>query len=359
MSVAKKTAKWIWFPVDVLTNNIVHELEQAALRSNHLMAKSVSDGLVNRVIQYDNDGGRPCPPCANLDTRKIHVQQSYLVYLWAFTYSSFVVFEQYIQKSAIEGAWVPMNDLIRGAESLWQWVLRFARKIEPWDPALPSPTQEGDERQKEFVRKTNEVVVRAMTYLLLHEYAHLALNHTLHADGQWLIEQETDADNFARSFLLDGSSSEEARLVAGLSIVLVTTSSLFLAADFMDIWKSTHPHAVDRIRHAVSGLNLSTQRAKDYLYLLAAMQLGHFLAQRNISVPLEQVDTAEDAFLYLLNRCDEVRARSNEKEPSKVAKQVPASRPSKRATARSVPKKAQNRTPIKGEKSRRAAARKK
>jgi hypothetical protein len=359
MSTRKVPAKLSGFPVDVLTNNIVHELENAALRSNHSMAKSVSEGLVHDVIQYDNDGKRPRPPGANLDTRMIHVQQSYLAYLWAFAYSSFVVFEQYIQKSAIEGAWVPMNDLLRGAEALWQWAVRFAQDIQPWDPALPSPTREGDELQQAFVRKTNEVVVRAMTYLLLHEYAHLTLKHTLTADGQWMIEQETDADNFARSFLLDDASSEEQRLVAGLSIVLVTTSSLFLATDFMDIWKSKHPHAIDRIRHAVSGLNLSTQKSKDYLYLLSAMQLGHFLAQRNISVPLERVDTPEHALLYLLDRCDEVRARTNMKGAAKTTTTVTDKRASKRATEPAVPTKDRKKTTSVTPRRRRTPARKK
>ncbi len=352
MATKKPPAKLRRFPVDVLTNSIPHGLEQAAARSNHSMAKSVAEGLISRIIKYNNDGGRPRPPEASLKTRKIHIQQSYLAYLWAFSYSSFVVFEQYVQKSAIEGAWVPMNDLLRKADALWRWAERFARKIEPWDPALPSPTHEGDERQQEFVRKTNEVVLRAMTYLLSHEYAHLTLKHTRDADAHWLIEQEKDADNFARSLLVDDSSSEEQKLVAGLSIVLVTTSSLFLAADFMDIWKSTHPHAVDRIRHAVSGLNLATQKSQDYLYLLAAMQLGHFLAQRNIPVPLERVETPEDAWLYLLDRCDEVRTRSN-------TKQSAAKRVTKLADRRAAAKKRVKSGSVANDQQRRTVARKK
>ena len=115
-------------------------------------------------------------------------------------------------------------------------------------------------------------------------------------------------------FLVDGATTETEKWITGLALVLLTSASLFLAPDFIDLWKSSHPNTHDRIRHAITGLNLESQGSRDYLYLLASMHFRKFLEQKNILLPQVVEDTPEDLFYRLLDQCDDARARRGEVE---------------------------------------------
>lgn len=120
------------------------------------------------------------------------------------------------------------------------------------------------------------------------------------------IEQEKEADNFALAFLVDGQASESERLISGAALVMLTCSNLFLTAEFPQLWKQRHPHTHDRIRNAISGLNLTSEKTKYYLYHLAATGLREFLESKQLesSAPVEE--TAEDLFHWYLDRYDQL-----------------------------------------------------
>ena|SRR5258708_6005359 len=144
---------------------------------------------------------------------------------------------------------------------------------EPWDEArLPSPSAHADDEEKQWAGKVNEIFLSTVTYLLSHEYAHIKCGHFQAENAEIDVEQEKEADNFALSFLIDDASTEKQRQVAGASVVLLCASNLFLAPEFRMIFKRRHPRSHDRLRHALSGLNLITEEARYYLYYLASIR---------------------------------------------------------------------------------------
>lgn len=298
-------------PVHVLVPNIIHEFELAAHRNALTEERATAAGVIDAELFFCFGPECPTPPFVTLETKKVHLQESYLAYLWATIYSTFVMYEFGIQEPMMKGTfdWTrryESQELAR-AKHLSDWAKRFAIQYEPWDDkALPNPARHIDAIEKKLAGKANAIFVRAVTYLIAHEFGHLFGRHTVETSDLDRVEQEKEADNFAMDFVVDANASELERHISGAAIVMLTCSNLFLTATFPNIWKCRHPHTHDRIRNAISGLNLTSQRAKDYLYYLAAIELMQYLDSKHLSSDAPIAETAKELFLWYLDRYDEL-----------------------------------------------------
>jgi len=300
-------------PVWVLRHNVIAMFEEVAEYNGYSMNAVVSRGTVNPVIDWCCNRGRPRGPFVDLDTKTICLQESYLAFLWAMTYSSFVLYEEGVQRRMLEGTFTGAiqydTPLLIRARALGDWAERFAGRYEPWNERdLPNPRSYRDAQEKSLAEKTNGIFLRAVTYLLFHELGHLSEAHFRTDSDAEQLEQEKQADNFALSFLSDSASNEIQRRISGAALVLLTTSSLFLATEFRQIWQRRHPHTHDRIRHAISGLNLQSQQSKDYVYYLASIRMRQFLIRHGLAPEIWVEDTAEDLFFRYLDHCEQVLA---------------------------------------------------
>jgi hypothetical protein len=298
-------------PVHVLNRNITHELEIVAHRNGLTEERAIASGLIDAQLIFCFGPERPAPPFVVLETKMVHLQESYLAYLWAMIYSTFVIYEFGVQESMMRGVFdgtckYDRKELIR-AKLLGDWAKRFAFQYEPWDDGmLPNPRRHLDVIEERLAGKANAIFLRAVTYLIAHEFGHLSGRHNVETGDIERIEQEKEADNFALAFLVDGEATDSEKQVSGAALVMLTCSNLFLTAEFPQVWKRRHPHTHDRIRNAISGLNLTTQQSKYYLYYLAAIGLKQYLDSKQLESRAPIVDTAEDLFLWYLDRYDEL-----------------------------------------------------
>jgi hypothetical protein len=60
--------------------------------------KALESKKVSPWIDYDNGNDPVKGPKANLKTRQIYLQETYLEHLWSFIYSIFVIYEEGIQE---------------------------------------------------------------------------------------------------------------------------------------------------------------------------------------------------------------------------------------------------------------------
>ena len=165
-------------PVHVLTPNITHELEIATHRSGLTEERAIASGLIDAQLVFCFGPERPASPFVVLETKMVHLQESYLAYLWAMIYSTFVIYEFGVQEPMMRGSfdWTckyNSQELIR-AKHLGAWAKRFAFQYEPWDDGiLPNPRRHLDVVEKELAGKANAIFLRAVTYLIAHEFGHL------------------------------------------------------------------------------------------------------------------------------------------------------------------------------------------
>lgn len=303
-------------PIEVLANNLVHNIESLAGKNKHPLQVSVDAGHISSQIDYELDAVPPRAPFADHIRRAVCFQESYLAYLWAYIYSNFVVFEEAVQRRLLNGTFSGAIEfdtpLLRRAKSLGDWAEKFALKYEKWDEALlPNPRYVLDSAEKEFVGKVNGIFLGATSYLFFHEYAHLILGHDPTADDALQIEQEKEADNFALSFLVSGSTTDVERQIAGLSIVLLCSSNFHLASSVHSVWQDRHPDMHERLRFGLSGLNLGTPASKYYLYFLASINIKRFLEAHGIATKVMTEDTAEELFFEYLEQFDRLRLNWN------------------------------------------------
>lgn len=302
-------------PVSVLNRNIIDEFEKAARRSGLTEERAIASGLIDAHIVFCFGPERPSPPFVVLETKMVHLQESYLAYLWAMIYSTFVIYEFGVQEPMLHGVFDGKchftTQELRRAKSLGDWAKRFALTYQPWDDvALPNPRQHIDSAERTLAEKANAIFLRAVIHLVAHEFGHLSGRHNIETTDIERVELEKEADNFALDFLVDTSAGESEKQISGAALVMLTCSSLFLTEHFPMIWKHRHPHTHDRIRNAITGLNLTSQKSKDYLYFLAAMGLSQYLDSKNLPGDAPMADTAEDLFVWYLDRYDELGARS-------------------------------------------------
>lgn len=299
-------------PISALEHNTIHEFESRANANAHDLQASVDSGKVAPTLNLLLDRIPPRGPYANLETREISLYESHLAYLWAFVYSTFVLYEEGIQKPMLDGSFSGRlefnNSLLQRAEALRRWAMKFVHRYSDWNvDKLPNPANVVCNSEKYYVPKVNSLFLQSVNFLLFHEYGHLVLGHDTAGDRNWTLAQEQDADNYATSFFIDESVTESERKVIGVSIVLLQASCVFIPGRIAGLWQVKHPHLHDRIRNGISSLNLQEEESKFYIYCLASTALQMYLLERHVDAPKLEMETAEDLFFEYLERIDELR----------------------------------------------------
>lgn len=299
-------------PISVLEHNIIYEFERRAKANVHDLNSSVASGKVEPTLNLILDKIPPRGPYADPKTREITIYESHLAYLWAFVYSSFVLYEEGIQKPMLAGGFngrLEFNTpLLKRAAALQKWAIKFVRTYSDWKvDELPNPARVEIEAEKFYVPKVNCFFLQSVNFLLFHEYGHLVLGHCADGDRDWTLAQEQDADNYAATFFIGADTTEKERHVAGVSIVLLLASCVFIPEHISGLWQVKHPHLHDRIRNGISSLNLEEEESTFYIYYLASVALQTYLIERGVDCPQLEMETAEDLFFEYLSRIDELR----------------------------------------------------
>lgn len=302
-------------PVKSLEHNIVSEFEKLASQNGCELRDAVDKKLIHPEIEYRIDTNPPRGPYFDHVSRTICIQDSYLAFLWAYVYSQFVIYEVGVQLPLTQGINTGViefdTELLRRAKALEFWALRFAETYTAWDEnVLPNPRSpaQGGSEEKTYIEKANAVFLKAVVFLLFHEYAHAIFHHVPSGTDSYLLDQEREADNFALDQVVFTCTSDKEKQIAGLSLVLLCTSSLFLVKEARSIWQRRHPDLHERVRHAISELDLQSEESKYYLYTLASISLKAFLDRHAYSLGQLVEETAEELFFRYLDIIDGIKA---------------------------------------------------
>ena len=299
-------------PISILEHNVVYEFERRAQSNAHDLELAVASRKVVPTLELILDKVPPKVPHANVKTREITIYESHLAYLWAFVYSSFVLYEEGIQKPMLAGTFSGSlefnNSLLQRAAALQSWAIKFVRCYSDWSiDELPNPAKVESEAEQFYVPKVNSLFLQAVNFLLFHEYGHLVLGHVVNEDKDWTLAQEKDADNYATTFFIEAGTNESERRFVGVSIVLLLVSCVFIPEKISGLWQVKHPHLHDRIRNGISSLNLEEEESKFYIYYLASIALQKYLLEKGVDCAQLEIETAEELFFEYLARIDEFR----------------------------------------------------
>ncbi|MFZ1574313.1 MAG: hypothetical protein WAT36_03565, partial [Chromatiaceae bacterium] len=124
-------------PITILWGNIVHAFENADGSALMLHKAATESGKLAKSISYDNGRDKVRTPFADLKTREINLQETYLCHLWSFIYSVFVMYEEGIQKplinNAFDGALRFDTPLLQRAKALFDWSISLTKEHSEWN----------------------------------------------------------------------------------------------------------------------------------------------------------------------------------------------------------------------------------
>lgn len=310
-------------PINVLWGNIVQSFEQVNDSSLSMHLTAVESGLLNREIDYDNGTDAAKGPHANLKTKKIYLQETYLEHLWSFIYSVFVIYEEGVQKPLINKSFSGeiefSTEILKRAKTLYDWSISLSDKKSEWDMSLPNPKQHLNETEKFYSEKVNGIFQKSVAYVLFHEFCHLTQGHESYYLGFKLcdltesdyadrIQIENEADDFAFNMIVNSNDDESARWVNGLSILFVKCSSLLLTQTLEGVKQRSHPDLDSRIHTALARLDLKSEQSQFYCWYLCCLAVNFYLMKHDAKREQCTYDTAEECFFSYLEQLDGIKS---------------------------------------------------
>lgn len=309
-------------PITVLWGNIVHAFENADESALALHKTAIESGTLSKAIAYDNGREKVKTPFANLETREINIQETYLCHLWSFIYSVFVMYEEGIQKPLInntfDGALRFDTPLLQRAKVLFNWSISLTKEYSDWNDGLPNPRTHNDDREKFYAEKVNGIFQDAAAYLLFHEFAHLTQGHESFFLGIGVtklneselaerIQMENEADQYAFGMLVKETDTEKQKWIKGLSILFVMCSALLITPRANSVKQITHPDLDNRLLNILLKIDLKTEEAQFYCWYLCCFAMRLYLMKHDIETPISKYETARDAFFSYLEELDSVK----------------------------------------------------
>ncbi len=244
--------------------------------------------------------------CIN-SSKQIELYENFNQYLWCICYSLFVVFDESIQKPILENRYTGKFDIenpyVKQAIAVFNNGFDLLHTYKDWQFfQLPNP-EKYNEHEKYYVEKTNGIYTAAMTFILLHEFAHQYLGHLEYnpTSSEESKTDENNADDYAIDKIAQNFSSERGTtykcgIIAGISSLILLDKSLSGG--------DTHPDTDDRLKNAIEKMQLEDL---DNLWGIASLTFRLWALKYDIDIECPQiVDSYKELFTMTLEKVNEI-----------------------------------------------------
>jgi len=246
-------------PVRVLSYNFLEWFENITPDFKDEFKGEVDFNGLKAGIKYHINRSK-ITECACINSsRHIELYENFNQYLWCISYSLFVLFDEAIQKPMLAGQYTGRfdfeNPFVRKAVDVFNNGFDLLQSYKDWQFfQLPNP-EKYNEYERYYVEKANGIYTGAMTFILLHEFAHQYFGHLDYVPTS--VESKEDefaADDYAIDKISYNFSSIRGAtlkfgVVAGISSLIMLDKSLSGG--------DTHPDTDMRLMVAMNKLQLS------------------------------------------------------------------------------------------------------
>jgi hypothetical protein len=309
-------------PITLLWGNIVHTFENIDKTSLEMHLDATSKGVLAKSIAYDDRKNKVRTPFADLKTREINLQETYLSHLWSFIYGVLVMYEEGVQKPMINNTFdghlkfdVP---IVRRARELFDWSISLSDTHSEWDEDLPNPRSHSNDKERFYAEKVNGIFQSSVAYLMFHEFAHLTQGHdslflgissgeieaSLLADR---VQIENEADQFAFNMLIKNHDTNTQRWHKGIPVILVMCSALLITRKPKGLIQTEHPDVDNRLISVINNLNLDTEESEFYCTYLCIFAIRFYFIKHGINLEPAEHETVQEALSAILDDLDSVK----------------------------------------------------
>jgi len=233
-------------PIRVLQNNLINEFE--GMNADFL---DLSRGVINNegadpAIGYVAEEEKVKSPYVLFN--KINLNEAFLSYIWSNCYSLLVLYREVVVKKSyneFHGVAEKVTDpvLAGNAYRLWEYAMSLIVSYTPWDTALPNP-EVVESSQVDLILRVNSLYLKAMTFVLAHEFAHIELGH-----AESTLDNEKAADQRAIDLVMQGITPAN-RETKVFGVLMGLCCLLFLSASTTS---ANYPDMDDRIDAILQG----------------------------------------------------------------------------------------------------------
>jgi hypothetical protein len=291
------------FPVRVLFGNCVCWFKNITSNFTDEIGYEVdSNGFNDGIIYHREKSHITDVACLNT-SKQIELYENFSQYLWCICYSLLVLFDEGIKKPILEGRFNGKFDLkntfVMKAIDVFNAGSSLLNSYQESQLFLNLPNPETyNKDDKCYIEKTNGIYTAAMTFILLHEFAHQYFGHTYESTREKSIEDEFSADEYAIDKFSSNSFSKEwdtlkCGIIAGISSLILLNKSLSGG--------DSHPDTDKRLKNAIEKMNL--QEADDNLWGIASLTFWLWANQYNIEIKLPgAVDTFKQLYELIIQQ---------------------------------------------------------
>jgi hypothetical protein len=195
--------------------------------------------------------------------------------------------------------------LLQRAAQLLEWI---GTNEKEWPCQLPSPSNWATDEEKIFTEKANTIFIKAIAFLLYHEFAHAKLRHfdtpecPSTSDETKILER--DADEFAFSALISQSDDEQHRRIQGWSVLVPVLCALFVGKDSSRLFPRKHPFIHHRVDEVLKRLNFQERCNQDYFTYLCLTITKMVVVRFGLSEGQQTFPTAAEGLQNYLDKLD-------------------------------------------------------
>jgi len=245
-------------PIHILLDHFFASLAGIAPEKAEELRKQIEEGGISFVVEETEE---PFFFRAHPHKRTITAGVGCLGRLWATAFGYFCLYTTVAaakqQNLDVRELDLKQDERIRKASTLLEWTLHVemqicdakrAKKPLPridWPNDLPKPILNPRHESDEHV--ADELFLCAGAYILHHELAHLRLGQKPTADAEEMRQLETEADEAAANWLLDGLDEGDPRFLKRALGVALALSWLASLAVFVPEDHEHHPPSCDRL----------------------------------------------------------------------------------------------------------------
>ncbi len=231
-------------PIRVFYNLIEYEFLSIKESLNQLQP---NQNIGNVKLEFLTENIKVLGPSTN--GLKITLHDTFLSFLWAYIYSIIVTAPMGDKEISIEENFK--------ARELRKYALGLMQEFSQWEKELmPNPELFGKDENR-LIGVTNTVFILSVRFILLHEFAHIFLNHPFVPaklrTPENIKQMEIDADNVAIEWALQTLEYED-KFSGKLSLITALNSLSFSPNKFSN--SDTHPAPEDRIEVCLQRLKL-------------------------------------------------------------------------------------------------------
>lgn len=275
-------------PVRVLPYNYIDWFQNITPDFLEELNSEIKCNDLNHGLIYRVDRTKITDTAGINSTGEIELHENFNQYLWCICYSLLVMFVEGIEKPMRAGTYKGLfdgtNPFVQRANAVFNngfALLSTYKDKEFYD--LPNP-EKYEEEDKFYIEAANGVFTAAMTFVLLHEYAHHFYGHTkFYSTSEESIKEEFLADEFAIDKIAHNFTSDKVHvykfgIIAGISSLIIMSKSLSGG--------DTHPDNDIRLKVAIEKMNLEDL---DLLWGIASLTFTFWSTKHNVKLDLPPI----------------------------------------------------------------------